>query len=459
MLMGLVTVACGSRMSDEDLAIARAGRGAGSGSPTETTFLPGQDTGSPTETTTASGEPGSSGENGAGDTPGESTDGSTPVASGGGGGCKGTKSSDVGVTPTQIKVGQIVTATGPVPGFGETGRAALRAFIAYINSQGGVCGRQLVMVPGDDGLEAGRNRSETSRIMKQVFAFVSNTSVADDGGAVVLEGTNVPSVGLSTSKEAGSLPTNFSPSPVDYASGRNGTGKLIGYLKQKYGVETAGLVWPAQPIARTAAERYKNDLKDQGVPVEVEREVAVTETNFSGVASAMQNADVDLVLTTLEFNAIARLARAFDTQGWFPKVPFYGAQTYGKKFLDVAGEAANGTKLGIGYEVFESRASVPEVDLFLDWYTRVNPGKDVDFFAIMAWTSARMFVDALVKTGPEPTRDAFLKQMATFTDYTANNFLGHINPAQKKNARCFVVVEVRNQQWVKTHPKGPGFQC
>ena len=453
---GLVAAAaCGSRLPEDELSTARAGRRAGVS--TATSFVPGSPSGGATDSTAPAADGGRPATDG--DTASRPTQTTAAAEGSGAAACKGKTASDVGITPTQVKIGQIATIGGPVPGFGQTGRNALRAFIAYINSQGGVCGRQLVMLPGDDRLEAGANRAETERLMKQVFAFVSNTSVADDGGAVVLKDSNVPQVGLSTSEAAGSLATNFSPSPIPYGTKRNGAGKLIGFLKKQYGVKSAALVWPAAPVARTAAERYENDLKDNDIPVEVRRQVAVTETNFSGVASEIANKKIDLVLTTLEFNAIARLARAFQTQGYLPKVPFYGAQTYGRKFLEVAGAAANGTKLGVAYEVFESAQAVPEVALFLQWYQRVNPGEDVDFFAIMAWVSARMFAEALAKAGPEPTRDSILRVLRTFTDYDGRGFVGHINPAQKQSARCFLIVEVVKGRWVKSHPKGAGFQC
>jgi hypothetical protein len=115
-------------------------------------------------------------------------------------------------------------------------------------------------------------------------------------------------------------------------------------------------------------------------------------------------------------------------------------------------------KLGIAFEPFESR-QVPEMDLFLTWYQRANPGADIDFFSIMSWVSARMFVDAVRAAGPDPTRDAVLGKLRGFTDVTAGGVMGRINPAQKQPARCFLVVEVVGGKWVKTHPKGAGFQC
>jgi ABC-type branched-subunit amino acid transport system substrate-binding protein len=454
-VLGLVA-GCGSRLSDDQLAIARAPRqGGGSVVVGATSSTVGSGTngdGSATADTTATG------------TGSGSSAGPSGPASGGPGGpgvavCKGKTASDVGVTPTEIRVANLSTIGGPVPGFGQTGRNGLRAYMAMVNSQGGVCGRKMVMNPGDDRLDAGANKAETQRLMPTSFAFVSNTSVADDGGATILANTNVPTVGLTTTPEASALSNSFSPSPLNPKSKSIGATALIQYFKAKYSLKAAAVIWPGAPVARVAGERYQYDLEQAGIPVVIAREVAITETNFSGVAADIAQKNVDIVITVLEFNAIARLAKALETEHYAPKVPFFGAQTYGRKFLQVAGSAAEGVKLAVTFEPFESRSQVREVDMFLTWYERVNPGADIDFFSIMAWVAARMFVDALRAVGPEPTRDKLLAKLKTFTDVDAGGFVGRINPAQKQPARCFLVVEVIKGAWVKTDPKGVGFKC
>ena len=82
------------------------------------------------------------------------------------------------------------------PGFGATGRAGVKAYVDFINTQGGVCGRKLSLVNGDDRLDPGTNRSETEQLKDQVFGFVGGITVVDDGGADVIDGTNIPDCSL-----------------------------------------------------------------------------------------------------------------------------------------------------------------------------------------------------------------------------------------------------------------------
>ena len=73
-------------------------------------------------------------------------------------------STEVGVTPTEIRVGSISSLSGPVPGLGGSAAAAARAYVAYRNSIGGVCGRKIVLQEADDGTDNARYRSVISEM-------------------------------------------------------------------------------------------------------------------------------------------------------------------------------------------------------------------------------------------------------------------------------------------------------
>src|SRR3546814_7487410 len=96
-----------------------------------------------------------------------------------------------GVTPTEIKVGNVSQLSGLVPKFGQTGVNGVKAYFNMINNKGGVCGRQLSLVVADDRFQAATNRAETEKLAGQVLAFVGSTSVVDDGGAPVTDSMGV----------------------------------------------------------------------------------------------------------------------------------------------------------------------------------------------------------------------------------------------------------------------------
>lgn len=464
--LALVAAACGSRLSDEERALAvSSGSGALSPGGAAVTDVTVDDALSPGDTvpTDVGGEV-SSGEGGgeapSGDGGGEAA-GGAGGAGGGGGDCRPGSASGPGVTPTEITVGNVSQLSGLVPGFGQTGINGAKAYLNMVNHSGGVCGRTIKMVIADDRFQAATNRSETDKMADRVLALVGNTSVVDDGGAPVIDARGLPDVSLATTKARTAAANNFSPNPIDPSpNAGNGLGGILEHFKRTEGIKKPAIFYQNVATGVNQANSYKVDFANAGIPVADSNVYAVNPiaTNFTTEANHMKNSGVDFVITVAEVNAMANLARAFKSVGYFPKVPFYGAQVYGKKFLQLAGDAAEGTKVGLIFAVPEEAGRNQAMAQFNEWYARTAPGADVDFFALAGWVAADMFVHALTAAGPDPTQAKIIAELKKLTSYDAHGAVANINPAGKKNSTCFHVVHVEGGKWVKKHP-AEGFAC
>jgi ABC-type branched-subunit amino acid transport system substrate-binding protein len=365
---------------------------------------------------------------------------------------------EVGVTDTTITLANVATISGPIAGFGQTSRNAVQAYLNYVNSQGGVCGRALELVTGDDRLDAGTNRAETQRLAAEAFGFVGGISVVDNGGASVLGGTNIPDVTLAIGAERMALPNNFSPNPIDPRQPGNGTEAIMRYFAGQ-GVTSAAVVYPAQADARARGQAYAHDLRSAGIGTVDSYEVAITETNYVNVAQQIENKGTQLVITALEVSGMSRLAQAFQQVGYRPQVPFYGAQAYGPQFLELAGPAAEGTIIAVTHNLFEDAGSVPSIATFLEWYRNTAPGSDPDFFSVMSWAAADLLVRAIREAGGAPTRDAVLAALAGQTSFTADGMLAPRNPPAKDNSDCFAVITVQGGAWRRVEPASGFVGC
>jgi ABC-type branched-subunit amino acid transport system substrate-binding protein len=291
-----------------------------------------------------------------------------------------------------------------------------------------------------------------------VLATVGNLSVVDDGGAPVIDAKGFPDVSLATTKPRVAAKNNFSPNPIDPdPTAGNGLAGILGYFKRTEGISKAAIFYQDVATGVNQTNSYKIDFQKAGVPVVVTYPVAPTPTKYNPQANYMKQKGVDFVITVAEINAVANLAKAFESVDYFPKVPFYGAQVYGKKFLQLAGSAAEGTKVGLIFAIPEEGASNPAIAAFNTWYARTAPGADVDFFALASWVAADMFVKALTAAGPDPTQAKLLAELSKFSSFS-DGLVQNINPAQKKAVGCYHVVEVKGGKWSKTFP-AKGFQC
>jgi len=363
-----------------------------------------------------------------------------------------------GVTKSEIKVGNVSQLTGLVPGFGQTGVNGVKAYFNMVNNSGGVCGRKLTLVTADDRFQSATNRNETEKLANQTIAFVGNTSVVDDGGAPVIDAKPIADISLGTTPPRFKAKMNFSPNPIDPTASSNGIFRILNYFKSTEGVKSAAIFYQDAAVAASQVPRYEEDFKQAGIPVVKKYAVAINATNFRSEATDMKQRKVDLVITIAEIGAIANLAKAFDDVDYFPKVPFYGAQSYGQKLIQLAGPAAEGTEIGLIFAVPEEKASVPGMADFDTWYKRTAGGADADFFAVLSWVAASMFVEALKAAGPDPTQAKIVAHMQHVTSYTGGGIVAPINPAQKKSTPCFQVLAVKGGKWVKQYP-AKGFAC
>ena len=114
---------------------------------------------------------------------------------------------------------------------------------------------------------------------------------------------------------------------------------------------------------------------------------------------------------------MARVEAKANQQGWHPEVTLLGAAGYDNTLFTIAGSnaAVEGAYLYLPTAMYlgEDRADIPEVDLFLTWMQKTNPGANIDLFTVYGWVSAELFVQALQAAGPQATRAEPARRAAT----------------------------------------------
>jgi ABC-type branched-subunit amino acid transport system substrate-binding protein len=106
-----------------------------------------------------------------------------------------------GITTTAVRLGMVNVQTGPASGLGKGMRSGAEAVFKQVNAKGGVHGRQIELVIGDDGYEPDRAIDETLKMIEQhkvfsLFGYVGTPT----GNAVlpIVKEMDVPLVGLFT---------------------------------------------------------------------------------------------------------------------------------------------------------------------------------------------------------------------------------------------------------------------
>jgi ABC-type branched-subunit amino acid transport system substrate-binding protein len=449
--LAAATAACGARWSDAEgeAVLARAeGRGAtteqaGSRTSASTTTIAGATDGG---AATAGGTTGGTG--GAattGGTTGGTASGPRPCAA---------ASNAPGVSPTTITVGNISTISGPVPGLGLPSVAGVRAYLAYRNASGGVCGRKLVLKSADDGLENVRYRNALTEMNTSSLGLVGGFAGGDGGAIDVLTAGNMPAVLNAFNDAMQDAPTAFDINPP-FAKVDAVTAKYT-YLHDQ-GVRTAAVATIAQAASLSELNQQVARMEAVGIRVVNRQELPLSTLSYDAPARAVVNSGADYFLFLGASNLNSGMARSLRDAG--AKLKFSEILTaYGTNFIDEAGAGAEGTTSWTRSLPIEDGAGNPQMKAFLEWMGRAAPDVAPDTFAADSWASAKAFFDSLEALPGPITRAAVIAQLKTLTNYDADGFYGSINLGAKQAKGCSVAMKVVNGKWTRLFPSS-GFAC
>lgn len=154
-----------------------------------------------------------------------------------------------GVTATTITVGSISDISSPIPGLFEGAKVGTQAYFDYINSQGGVNGRKLVLDARDSAFSSGTVASEAQSIAKNDFAFVGGYSLLDGAEQPAIDANKVPMIAQTLTPSLSADPNLYSAIPT--VNGEQGTasssGSSLRILRRSRPLGSSALMPPLRP--------------------------------------------------------------------------------------------------------------------------------------------------------------------------------------------------------------------
>ena len=472
--LALLVSSCGLRVSDSlrekgirgatgtaqtsVLSQGTTGGGAGTtGGASGTTGTTGTTGTAPVGGSTAGGAASSTGA-ARGTTTGGTAGGSGAAPAGGNGGA-----TDVGVTATSIDLGAVTTLSGPVPGLFSGDVYGAQAYFAYVNSQGGIFGRQLKLEVADDQLDCGQNRAQHLAQADHVFSWVSSLSLYDNCGApVIQQHPTMNEVAVTFSTQASSLKNSFSINPLvpGYRLGS------LQYYKQKF---PAAVPHAASLVGNigSAVEIFKGiqaAAESVGWHFDYVRDYSPGETDFTSDIIQMRNKGVRcLYFVSADSHTIAKVLNAAAQQQWHPDFIAVGAgdAAYDPSFIPEAGAASDGVFADQPHAAFfnPSDARIPGVGLYQEWMKKTGAAQHEDLYSAWGWGSALLGVEALKKAGPHLTRKAFQQALGTIHSFEGDGMFAKADPAGKQPNTCYIVLRVVKGQWVRTDTPATSFRC
>ena len=336
-----------------------------------------------------------------------------------------------GVTDDEIRIGTWGPQSGPAAAWG-TVTTAIDAYFQYINDNGGINGRNLVLISRDDGYDPARSVAAARELAdrENVFAFVGGIGTAT-GLAVmpIVQRNGIPWVSPSTGSG-------------EFAAQSNG---LIFSTYTNYEIESALMTrYAAEELGDVnIAVFYQNDDYGgeglRGVEEEIERlqeagaDVTLIdtvthergETNMAVQALRLAESGADAVVMYTTPGAAAALISEFQTLEFGPRI--LASSTLLDPSL-LANPGMQGALLASFLRlptaiVGEGNGDPIADDALLNIVAAYAPEAAQDPFRALAGVGfAQPLIEGLRAAGDDLTREGFIEAMESLSDYDTGMF-------------------------------------
>ena len=402
---------------------------------------------------------------------------------GGGGGDQALTASDVGISPTEIRIGVVAdTGSSLAPGLFQGAVDATQAWAKYMNEkEGGLAGRKIVVDTYDSQLNANEARNKIIEACQKDFAIIATSAlflnnVDDLIGCKDIKGaaTGLPDFPIVTTEvvqQCSPVSHGVNPPILDCATKdqhpqtyRGSLGATKYYLKQFGKNALHGVFLYPSDIA---------SAKNSQVPAFTAQQQAgiKQDATFDVSARAQQSAYTPFVQALkdngstyartggndaglISFMKEAKLQGVNTVKVWDCSL-----QCYDKDIL-----AAPETE---GLYVWTLFLPLDETknNKMLANYVKYMGADKADGFGAQGWASGILLRDAVNQVIEESgnknvTRAAVLKATDGITEFDADGMIAQSNPGEGIPSNCYALSQVKGGKFVRVFPKKKGtFQC
>ena len=433
--LALLVAACGSRLSEDDLA---SGGGTGAGTPATV--------------------PAGTGASGAGITEGTEDTGPTvgtlPVPCGEAE--QGTPTeptgTDPGVSADTIKIAVISDRAAVVKVPTASIEESMQAFVDFCNGFGGINGRTLELTKIDSKLfshlEATKEACDSG-----VFAIVGSGSVTDNQGAqqmVDCDLIEVPAYTVTAAKGLSERLVAPLPNPTDFFN--------VGpprFIKEEHpdAIKKAAIIHGKIDAVDLQAARVKKAYEAQGFTFIYDKQTEVIQENYAAEAKAMKDAGVEYVTMVSSTQETVKMLHDMKTQGLEPEVIDLGQQFYDPEMLAEPG--AEGALVQLNTVPFEEEADSEALQAYLAAYEAVDSkGKPAPTsLGVQSFSAGLLFATAAKAVGDDLTRDNVLAELQKVKEWDGGGLHFTSNPGDNHVATCFMYARIVEGEFVRYSPE------
>jgi branched-chain amino acid transport system substrate-binding protein len=434
----LLLTACGSQLSEQEIALRTAGTGI-SVSGAGPAGVPGSEEGAAFDPAAAEDGGAGAGVLPDGTDPGAPSTGGEPGGEAGGepggdaGGEPGREpgrepgGETGGETGGEIVIGNVGSVSGIYGGPLAPVQQAVKIWAQAVNAKGGIGGRKVRVVSADDGGNAAKHQQLVQQMVDKdkVVAFVGQPNAVTMTSQTVeyLKGKGIPVVG----GDMGNTLWRTSPLlfPQATSGGNYGASAVTMITKRNVaaGKKKIGIIACQEvAICSLAYDGFEATVRKAGGEPVYRVRASLTATSYTSECLGAQRAGAEVLYWAGDSNSWGRVARSCTSQGYRPVFANAGSSTVPAHAQDDNVQGGF-TPLGV-FPWFDTGAATPAQKEYLAAIARYLPGGKAAGGHAQGWASGKLFETAVLKIKGPVTSAAVVDALTTFKGET----LGGLTP-------------------------------
>lgn len=245
----------------------------------------------------------------------------------------------------QIKVGAVLSVTGPASFLGDPEKKTLEIYVDDINAKGGVNGQKLQLIIYDDGGDANNARTFATRLIEEdkIDAMVGGTTTGSTLAMIpVFEDAKTPFISLAGAIQIVEPVRSwvFKTPHTDKMACQ----KIFSDLKQRH-LTTIALISGADAFGKSMRDQCVAVAPESGITIAAEESYGPRDSDMTPQLTNIRNkAGVQAVVNPGFGQGPAIVTRNYRQLGI--SVPLYESHgVASKQYIDLAGPAADGVRL------------------------------------------------------------------------------------------------------------------
>jgi branched-chain amino acid transport system substrate-binding protein len=355
-----------------------------------------------------------------------------------------------GVTDKEIKIGTFAALSGAVAVVGVPFYHGFQSYINMINDAGGIYGRKITVLSADDQFNPALTVTAVKKFVEEDKVFAVVAGLGTPGCLAVMDYLNnngVPFVYQGSGVSALAYP----PKKYVFAVQPNYTNEgqiLARYAVQSLKATKIALLYQDDDAGKEGLQGVEKGIEKYGGTLVYKSSFPGTETDFTSYLLKVKDSGADVLIPyTITVGLAGNIVKTAKSLGLTQKIllPYPHAG-----IVATAGAAAEGVYV-TGWVDFSNTSDPGVMKFFEIWqkyYPKDNP---LTFsYAVAGFVAGEVFVEALKRAGPYPTRDAIVWALETF--YGWSGLLAKdisYGPEERSGKYSMFFMQVQNGALVK----------